>query len=70
MSNTLTIRLPEDLAKWLAEIAHETGIPAGRLVREQLQRARSEQEQKPYMELAGKITGPRNLSKRKGFSRR
>ena len=70
MSNTITVRLPEELAKWLFDVARQTGVPVGRLVREQLQRARNEQDQRPYMQLAGKIKGPRDLSQRKGFSRR
>ncbi len=70
MSNTITVRLPEELAKWLSEVAQRTGVPVGRVVREQLRRARSEQDQRPYMQLAGKIKGPRDLSTRKGFSRR
>jgi len=69
MSNTITVRLPEQLAQWLSEVARKTGVPVGRIVREQLQRARTEQDQRPYMRLAGKINGPRNLSTRKGFSR-
>ncbi|MFI5088219.1 MAG: ribbon-helix-helix domain-containing protein [Terriglobales bacterium] len=70
MSNAITVRLPDDLAEWLAEVARETGVPVGRIVREQLQRARNEQDPRPYMRLAGKIKGPRDLSTRKGFSRR
>jgi hypothetical protein len=69
-SNTITVRLPEQLAQWLSAVARKTGVPVGRIVREQLQRARSEQDRRPYMRLAGKIKGPRNLSTRKGFSRR
>jgi len=70
MSNTITVRLPEELAEWLSGVAKKMGVPVGRLVREQLQRARSEHDQRPYMRLAGKIKGPRDLSARKGFSRR
>ncbi len=70
MSNTITVRLPEDLAEWLAETARRTGVPVGRIVREQLERAKNEQDERPYMRLAGKIKGlPRDLSTRKGFSR-
>jgi hypothetical protein len=62
--------LPEDLAEWLADVARRTGVPVGRIVREQLQRARQEQDARPYMRLAGKIKGlPPDLSTRKGFSR-
>jgi predicted DNA-binding protein len=69
MSNTITIRLPEDLAEWLSEVARRTGVPVGRIVREQLQRLKNEQDSQPYMRLAGKVKGPPDLSTRKGFSR-
>ena len=69
MGNTITVRLPDDLAEWLAEVARETGVPVGRIVRDQLQRAKNEQDSRPYMRLAGKIKGPRDLSTRKGYSR-
>ena len=70
MSNTISVRLPDELAEWLSETALRTGVPVGRIVRDQLQRARSEQDERPYMQLAGKIKGRRDLSKRKGFSPR
>jgi predicted transcriptional regulator len=69
MSNTITIRLPEDLAEWLSEVARRTGVPVGRIVREQLQRLKNEQDSRPYMRLAGKVKGPPDLSTRKGFGR-
>jgi len=70
MSNTLTVRLPEELAAWLAETARRTGVPAGRIVREQLERAKAEGGSQPFLQLAGKIRGPADLSSRKGFARR
>jgi predicted DNA-binding protein len=70
MGNTmLTLRVPEELAEWLAEMSKKTGLPVGRLVREQLERARQEQDQHAFMRHAGAISGPRDLSARKGFSR-
>lgn len=65
----LTLRVPEELADWLAETSKKTGIPVGRLVREQLERARQEQNGRAFMRHAGAISGPRDLSARKGFSR-
>jgi len=61
-----------DLARWLKEISRRTGIPAGRIVREQLERAKSQSvgKDKAFMRLAGIVEGPSNLSSRKGFSRR
>jgi hypothetical protein len=69
MSNTLTVRLPEDLAKWLADAARRSGVSRGRLVRTELERARNSSK-RPFLQLAGKIEGPANLSTRKGFSRK
>ena len=69
MVRKITVRLAEDLAEWLGKWARETGVPASRIVREQLRRAKVEQESKPYMRYAGKIKGPRDLSTRKGFGK-
>ena len=72
MSRTLTVRITDDLAKWLKQTARCTGLPAGCIVREQLERARTESgsDEKPFMKLAGVLDGPGNLSRRKGFSRK
>jgi len=69
MSNTLTVRIPDDLAQWLEETARKTGVPKGRIIREELEKARMS-EGRPFMQLAGIVTGPSNLSARKGFSRK
>jgi hypothetical protein len=69
MSNTITVRLPEDLAKWLELAARQTGLPKGRIVREELERARNSGK-RPFLHLAGAIAGPSDLSMRKGFSRK
>jgi predicted transcriptional regulator len=69
MSNTLTVRIPDDLAQWLDETARKTGVPKGRIIREELEKARKA-EGRPFMQLAGIVTGPPNLSTRKGFSRK
>ena len=69
MGNTITVRLNEELRGWLTETARKTGIPAGRIIREQLEKARTEAGSKPFLQLAGQIVGPRDLSRRKGFSR-
>ena len=69
MSNTLTIRLPEELLKWLREKARRTGLPVGRVVRESLEYNRRK-ESNPLLEYAGVIKGgPPDVSSRKGFSR-
>jgi predicted DNA-binding protein len=69
MSHTLTIRLTEELMIWLKETSRHTGIPMGRLVREQIEKARSNGAQR-FMRHAGAIKGgPADVSSRKGFSR-
>jgi hypothetical protein len=68
MRNTLTVRLPDDLAEWLGEASRKSGIPRGRIVRAELERAR-DSENRPFLRLAGAIDGSPRLSTRKGFSR-
>ena len=69
MSNTITIRLPEDLAGWLEEVSRESGVPRGRIIRDNLELARRREKQL-FLRLAGSIEGPRDLSTRKGFSKK
>jgi hypothetical protein len=70
MSNTLTIRLPEELQKWLQEKSRRTGLPVGRIVRDSLEAAQ-QKEGNPLLEYAGIIRGgPPDVSSRKGFSRK
>jgi hypothetical protein len=70
MSHTLTIRLTEELLAWLKEQSHQTGVPVGRLIRQQLEAARSTAGKQRFLRHAGAIGGgPSNVSSRKGFSR-
>jgi hypothetical protein len=69
MSNTLTVRLPRDLAEWLDDTARTTGMARGQIVRMELERARRSSP-KRFIRLAGVIDGPPNLSMRKGFSKK
>ena len=69
MRNTITVRLPDDLAEWLTETSQKTGIPQGRIVRQQLEKARAGKS-RSFLKLAGSISGPANLSARKGFSKK
>jgi predicted DNA-binding protein len=69
MSRTFTIRLTPELAEWLDETARQTGVPAGRIVRQQLERTKAEAGNQAFLRHAGKISGPRDLSSRKGFNR-
>lgn len=71
MSNTLTIRLPEELLERLREKSRITGLPAGRLVRMSLEEALAVENKKnvPWRKYAGVTKGgPPDLSSRKGFS--
>jgi hypothetical protein len=45
-------------------------VPVGRLVREELERAKRENGSRPFMRFSGSIDGPPDLSSRKGFSRK
>jgi predicted transcriptional regulator len=68
MSTTLSIRLPDELARWVEERARATGRSQGSLVREAIEQAR-QLKTKPFMSLAGALEGPPDLSERKGFTR-
>jgi hypothetical protein len=69
MSKTITIRLEKELAAWLGDVAARTGVSQGKIVRDQLERAKASGSLS-FMRLAGHVRGPRDLSSRKGFSRR
>lgn len=69
MSNTITVRLSTDLAEWLEETARQAGVPKGKIIRDELEKARKSEGQ-PFLRLAGVVTGPADLSTRKGFSRK
>jgi predicted DNA-binding protein len=68
MSNTLTIRLPEELLQRLREKSRRTGLPMGRVVRQAVENS-LQQDEPAWMKYAGTMSGPKNLSSRKGYSR-
>ena len=71
MSNTLTIRLPEELLERLRKVANRNGLPVGQVVRESLEKTLSGEEDNLLLRFAGAIKGgPSDLSSRKGFSRK
>ncbi len=70
MSHTLTIRLTEELLTWLKERSRQTGVPMGRLVREQLETAKANGGKQRFMRHVGALSGPPDLSSRKGYSKR
>lgn len=69
MSQTITVRLSKELAAWLQHVAATTGVPQGKIIRDQLEGARASASRQSFMRLAGAARGPKNLSSRKGFSR-
>jgi hypothetical protein len=69
MSQTITVRLTRELAAWLEQVSEETGLPQGRIVRDQLEKARTGSSSRSFMRLAGVVRGSKDLSTRKGFSR-
>lgn len=69
MSHTLTVRLDPDLADWLQREAKKTGAPQGKIVRDQLARARARSGTRSFMRLAGVVRLDKDLSTRKGFTR-
>ena len=69
MSQTITVRLTKELAAWLELAAAKTGVSQGKIIRDQLEKARANARQQAFMRLAGTIRGPKDLSARKGFSR-
>ncbi len=69
MGHTITIRLDKDLAVWLEEESKKTGVSQGKIVRDQLERAKTGKANRSFMRLAGTVRGTRDLSTRKGFSR-
>jgi hypothetical protein len=71
MGRTITVRLDRDLAEWLEGESKKTGVARGKIVRDQLARARASASTQPFMRLAGIVRGgPPQVSTRKGFSRR
>lgn len=69
MSHTITVRLTKELADWLEETAAKSGRAQGQIVRDELERARANAKEKRFMRLAGMASGPKDLSRRKGFAR-
>jgi len=70
MSQSITVRLTDELQCGWSDRARLTGVPVARVVREQLQKARAEGARHRFLRHAGKISGPPDLSSREGFARR
>jgi len=69
MRNTISIRLPEELAEWLKRAAAAAGVSQSKVIRDQLEKART-REDRPFLRLAGKVSAGGDLSSRNGFSRK
>lgn len=67
VSNTISIRLSAELDRWLEEESRVTGLPKGRIVREQLEALRTRKARQPFLDLAGSVDGEPGLSSKKGF---
>ncbi len=68
-TNTVTVRLPKELGQWLEKESRRTGLPKGRIVREQLEISRTRQARQTFLDLAGSIEGEPGLSQKRGFQR-
>jgi hypothetical protein len=68
MSQTISIRLNKELSVWLAGEARRAGVSQGRIVRDQLEKARNSAGSQAFMRHAGTVKGPKNLSERKGYA--
>jgi hypothetical protein len=71
MGHTITVRLDRELADWLQREAAKTGVSQGKIIRDQLERAKAAASAQTFMRLAGVVRGgARDVSTRKGFSRK
>lgn len=68
-TTSLTVRLPRDLDRWLANESRACGQTKGKIVRDQLERLRTETLRQPFLDLAGCVEGSPDLSRAKGFSK-
>jgi hypothetical protein len=71
MNETVTVKLPSDLAEWLHERAATTGMSAEEIISISLAVARAKTAgENPFLKHAGVVKGtPPDLSTRKGFDR-
>jgi hypothetical protein len=67
VNRAIKIRLTKELSAWLAETARQTGLSEERVVIRTLEKARAMDR---WLGYAGKISGPRDLSSRRGFQTR
>jgi Ribbon-helix-helix domain len=71
MSHTFTIRVTDELLAWLKETSRRTGIPVGRIIREQLESVKTNDGKQRFLRHLGAISGGNpDVSAHKGFSRK
>ena len=61
--------MSDSMTQWLERQAKKTGESQGKIVRDQLTRARRGAAAQSFMRLAGAVRGDKQLSTRKGFTR-
>jgi hypothetical protein len=72
MGQTITFRPTRKLAEWIESAAEQMGVSQGQFIRSHLEQAREgDRTCKKFVRFAGVIrNGPRDLSTRKGFSKK
>ena len=72
MGQTITFRPTKKMAGWIEQAAAQLGVSQGQFIRSHLERAReADRPARNFMRLAGVIGGgARNVSTRKGFSKK
>ena len=65
MSQTISVRLDDELFAWLEKAAARIGVSKSQIVRDQLAKAMTAKVEKPFMRWAGVISGRKNLSSAK-----
>jgi hypothetical protein len=72
MGQTITFRPTKKLAGWIEQTAAQMGVSQGQFIRAHLEQARGgDRTSKKFLRFVGVIrNGPRDLSTRKGFSKK
>jgi hypothetical protein len=70
MSRTEPIRLIEDFLTWLKKKSRRAGLPVNRIIRKHLENTTLRERNEKFLRHAGRLSGPADLSSRKGFSGR
>ncbi len=68
MSVTISVRLSEELNDWLENEAKKVGLPKSRIIKQQLERSRTEKARQDFLDLAGVVELDQDMSSRRGFT--